>query len=138
MIKSAIILFLVLFLVYLPFSRTPDYFDSETIPALIEKRGAIIVASFQEAGKSYWIPIPTEKFKTKIGQRTEIIYELNQPEHAKLNQVWNYWLVPSELAFALGIFIVLLGVAYATTNKPDPSSLAEQLAYQNEHKSKYD
>ena len=138
MIKSAIILFLVLFLVYLPFSRTPDYFDSETIPALIEKRGAIIVASFQEAGKSYWIPLPTEKFKTKIGQRTEIIYELNQPEHAKLNQAWNYWLVPSELAFALGIFIVLLGVAYATTNKPDPSSLAEQLDYKKENTGKYD
>jgi hypothetical protein len=38
-------------------------------------------------------------------------------------------LVPSELAFALGIFVVLMGVAYATTNRPDPASLKEQLDY---------
>ena len=137
MIKSAIILFLSLFFVYLPFSRTPDYFDSEITPALIEQRGDMVFASFTEEDKKYLLKLPTEEFVSKIGQRVEIRYELNQPEHAKINQAWGYWWVPSELAFALGIFVVLMGVAYATTNRPDPVSLKEQLDYKKEDSGKY-
>ena len=137
MIKSSIILFLSLFFVYLPFSRTPDYFDSEITPALIERRGDKLVASFTEEGKRYLLRLPQEEFKSKIGERVEIRYELNQPEHAKINQAWGYWWVPQELAFALGIFIVLMGVAYATTNRPDPESLKEQLDYKKEDTGKY-
>jgi hypothetical protein len=137
MIKSAIILFLSLFFVYLPFSRTPDYFDSEITPALIEQRGNKIVASFTEDGKTYLLPLAKEMYKDKLGERVEIRYELNQPEHAKINEAWGYWWVPSELAFAAGIFIVLMGVAYATTNRPDPASLNEQLGYKKENNTKY-
>ncbi len=137
MIKSSIILFLSLFFVYLPFSRTPDYFDSEITPALIERRGDKLVASFTEEGKRYLLRLPQEEFKSKIGERVEIRYELNQPEHAKINQAWGYWWVPQELAFALGIFIVLMGVAYATTNRPDPVSLQEQLDFKKEDTGKY-
>ena len=137
MIKSSIILFLSLFFVYLPFSRTPDYFDSEITPALIEQRGDKLVASFTEEGKRYLLRLPLEEFKSKIGERIEIRYELNQPEHAKINQAWGYWWVPQELAFALGIFIVLMGVAYATTNRPDPVSLQEQLDFKKEDTGKY-
>ena len=137
MIKSAIILFLSLFFVYLPFSRTPDYFDSEITPALIEKRGNKIVASFTEDGKTYLLPLAKEMYKNKLGERVEIRYELNQPEHAKINEAWGYWWVPSELAFAAGIFIVLMGVAYATTHRPDPASLKEQLNFKKENATKY-
>ena len=137
MIKSAIILFCSLLLVYLPFSRTPDYFDSEITPALIELRGDKVVASFKEEGKIYLLSLPTDPYRTKIGKRVDIRYELNQPEHAKLNQAWNYWLVPGELAFAGGIFMVLLGVAYATTHRPDPVSLEEQIGYKKENSTKY-
>ena len=55
MIKSSILLFLTCFLLYLPFSRVPDYFDSETAPAIIEKdvvgSGTKIVAVYSEFGK---------------------------------------------------------------------------------------
>lgn len=137
MIKSAIILFLSLFFVYLPFSRTPDYFDSEITPALIEQRGNNVVASFTEDSKHYLLKLPTQEFQNKVGERIEIRYELSQPEHAKINQAWGYWWIPSELAFALGIFVVLVGVAYATTNRPDPESLKEQLEYKKENNTKY-
>ena len=122
---------------YLPFSRTPDYFDSETTPALIEQRGDRVVASFTEDGKNYLLPLPAAQYKSTIGDRIEIRYELNQPEHAKINKAWGYWWVPSELAFAAGIFIVLMGVAYATTHRPDPASLKEQLDYKKENNTKY-
>jgi len=137
MIKSAIILFLSLFFVYLPFSRTPDYFDSEITPALIVQRGDKIVASFTEDKKTYLLPLAKEVYQLKIGERVEIRYELNQPEHAKINKAWGYWLVPYELAFAAGIFLALMGVAYATTHRPDPASLKEQLDYKKENATKY-
>ena len=137
MFKSATILFLSLFFVYLPFSRTPDFFDSEITPALIEERGDSIIASFTEDGKVYLLKLPTKEFKSKIGQRVAIRYELNQPEYAIINQAWGYWWVPSELAFALGLFSVLMGVAYATTNRPDPASLKEQLNFKKENNGKY-
>ena len=137
MIKSATILFLSLFFIYLPFSRTPDYFDSEITPALIEQRGDQMVASFTEEGKTYLLRLPKEHYKNQIGKRVDIRYELNQPEHAKINQAWGYWWVPSELGFALGIFVVLMGVAYATTNRPDPDSLKEQLNFKKEQNTKY-
>jgi len=137
MIKSAIILFLSLFFVYLPFSRTPDYFDSEITPALIEQREGKIVAIFTEDKKTYLLPLSKEVYQSKLGERVEIRYELNQPEHAKINKAWGYWWVPSELAFAAGIFIVLMGVAYATTHRPDPASLSEQLNYKKENATKY-
>ena len=137
MIKSATILFLSLFFVYLPFSRTPDYFDSEITPALIEQREDKIVASFTEDKKTYLLSLSKEVYQSKIGERVEIRYELNQPEHAKINKAWGYWWVPSELAFAAGIFIALMGVAYATTHRPDAESLKEQLGYKKENNTKY-
>jgi hypothetical protein len=41
------------------------------------------------------------------------------------------------MAWAFGVFAVLLGIAYATTNKPHPNALAEQLNFKEENKTKY-
>lgn len=137
MIKSAIILFLSCFLVYLPFSRQPDYFDSETTPALIQKSGDSIVATYSEFGKAYLIKLDKSSYQNRIGEKIEVIYELREPANAKINTPWGYWFIQNELLWSFGIFVVLLGVAYATTHRPDPSSLAEQLNVKNEHKTKY-
>lgn len=137
MIKSVLILFIACFLTYLPFSRTPDYFDSDTTPALIEAKGDSLFAIFKEAGKVYRISIDPKDFQTRIGSRIEIRYELSAPEHAKVNQLIGYWLVPKELLGALSILIVLLIAAYATTHRPDPASLKEQIEFKKEDSGKY-
>jgi len=137
LIKSVLILFIACFLTYLPFSRTPDYFDSDTTPALIEAKGDSLFAVFKEAGKVYRISIDPKDFKTRIGSRIEIRYELSAPEHAKVNQLIGYWLVTKELLGALSILIVLLIAAYATTHRPDPASLKEQIEFKKEDSGKY-
>lgn len=137
MIKSAIILFLVCYLIYLPYSRVPDFVDSETAPATIVAKGDSVVALYSEFGKSYALALDKQQYANKIGQRIEVIYELSHPEKAAINQIWGYWLIEKELAWSFGIFAVLLGVAFATTNKPHPDALAEQLSYKEEVKSKY-
>ncbi len=138
MLKSAIILFVVCFLLYLPFSREPDYFDSETAPATIKLLEGKLVAEYSEYGKYYFIKIDSVTYYNRIGERVEVIYELREPAQAKINKLWGYWLIPVELAWSIGIFTVLLGVAYATTHRPHPSAIAEQLKGAEGPKKKYE
>lgn len=77
-------------------------------------------------------------YKDKIGQQVEVIYELSHPEKSAINKAWGYWFIGTEMAWAFGVFSVLLGVAYATTNKPHPDALAEQLSYKEAPKTKYE
>ena len=94
-------------MVYLPFSRTPDYFDSEVTPALIEAKSDSVFAVFKESGKTYRVQLDQKRFQSNIGSRIEIRYELSAPEHAKVNQIIGYWLEPKELLGALSILIFL-------------------------------
>ena len=138
MIKSVLILFIFCFLSYLPFSRTPDYFDSVTTPALIETKNGKVQAVFQESGKIYQVVLDPSSYQSKIGSRIEIRYELSAPQHAKLNQAIGYWLEPKELLGAFFILIVLLIAAYATTHRPDAASLKEQIEFKKEDTGKYE
>lgn len=137
MIKSAVILFLTCFFLYLPFSREPDYFDSETTPATIVSKGQLVVAVYKEFGKPYELKLNKLIYGPKVGQRIEVRYELSHPEKAVINQAWGYWFIGKEMAWTFGIFVVLLGAAYATTNQPHPDALSEQLSYKQENKTKY-
>ena len=122
---------------YLPFSRTPDYFDSDITPALIEAKNDSVFAVFKESGKHYHVALDPSTYQSKIGSRIEIRYELSAPQHAKINQVIGYWLEPKELLGAICILIVLLIAAYATTHRPDAASLKEQIEFKKEDTGKY-
>ena len=137
MIKSVLLLFIACFICYLPFSRTPDYFDSDITPALIESKNGGIFAVFQEAGKQYQVALDPSIYQSKIGSRIEIRYELSAPQHAKLNQAIGYWLEPKELLGAFLILIVLLIAAYATTHRPDAAALKEQIEFKKKDTGKY-
>ncbi len=137
MIKSVLILFIACFIVYLPFSRTPDYFDSDVTPALIEVKSDSVFAVFKESGKTYRVQLDQKRFQSSIGSRIEIRYELSAPEHAKVNQIIGYWIEPKELIGAILILLVLLIAAYATTHQPDAASLKEQIEFKKEDTGKY-
>jgi len=124
-------------MVYLPFSRTPDYFDSDITPALIEAKSDSVFAVFKESGKTYRVQLDQKRFQSSIGSRIEIRYELSVPEHAKVNQIIGYWLEPKELIGAILILLVLLIAAYATTHQPDAASLKEQIEFKKEDTGKY-
>ena len=137
MIKAALILFFSCFLLYLPFSREPDYFDSESAPATVVQEGDSIVAKYNEFGKPFQIKLDPIHYRSKIGTRIEVVYELSHPQKAAVNKIWGYWLLPNELAWSFGVFAVLLGVAYATTHRPHPNAIAEQLKAEEGPKTKY-
>ncbi len=124
-------------MVYLPFSRTPDYFDSDITPALIEAKSDSVFAVFKESGKIYRVQLDQHIYQTSVGSRIEIRYELSAPEHAKVNQLIGYWLEPKEILGAICILLILLIAAYATTHRPDPNALKEQIEFKKEDTGKY-
>ena len=99
---------------------------------------AFDVGGHIEYGKLYTIQVDSLTYHSRIGARVEVIYELREPAHAKINQAWRYWIIPEELAWSFGAFVVLLGVAYATTHRPHPSAIAEQLKGADAPKKKYE
>ena len=141
MIKSALLLFLTCFLLCLPFSRVPDYFDSEMAPGIIIKQEAgprtKIMAVYSEYGKEYKLELDSVQYASKIGEKVELIYALSDPQKAVVSKFWGYWLIPIELAWSFGGFAALLAIAYATTHKPHPSAIAEQLKGEEAPKKKY-
>ena len=120
----------------------PDYFDSETAPGMIIKEVAgtrtKIMAVYSEYGKEYKLELDSAEYASKIGKKLEVIYELSNPQKAVVNKCWGYWLIPNELAWSFGGFAALLAIAYATTHKPDPSAIAEQLKGEVAPKKKYE
>jgi hypothetical protein len=120
----------------------PDYFDSETAPGIIVKEaimsGTKIVAVYSEFGKEYKIILDSAEYASKIGEKLELIYELSNPQKAVVKKFWGYWLIPIELAWSFGGFTALLAIAYATTYKPHPSAIAEQLKGDDAPKKKYE
>jgi hypothetical protein len=120
----------------------PDYFDSETAPGIIIKEGSgpgtKIMAQYSEYGKYYKIELDSAEYAAKIGEKLELIYELSDPQKAVVNKFWGYWLIPIELAWSFGGFAALLAIAYATTYRPHPSAIAEQLKSDDAPKKKYE
>lgn len=100
-------------------------------------QGDSLFAVFNESGKGFKVPLDQKTFQSKIGSRIEIRYELSAPEHAKVNQLIGYWVEPKELLGAVCILLVLLIAAYATTHRPDPASLKEQIEFKKEDTGKY-
>jgi len=96
------------------------------------------VAVYSEYGKAYKLELDSADYASKIGQKLIIIYELSVPEKAVVNKWWGYWLIPTELAWSFGGFSALLAIAYATTHKPHPSAIAEQLKSDDAPKKKYE
>jgi hypothetical protein len=120
----------------------PDYFDSETAPGIIIKEGSgpgtKVMALYSEYGKDYKIELDSAEYASKIGEKLVIVYELSDPQKAVVNKFWGYWLIPIELAWSFGGFAALLAIAYATTHKPHPSAIAEQLKSEDAPKKKYE
>ena len=96
------------------------------------------MAAYSEYGKPYLLTLNKPDFINRIGEKVQVIYELREPAHAKINKPWGYWFLKDELGWSFGIFVVLLGVAYATTHRPHPDALKEQLNFKQEQKTKYD
>lgn len=143
MYKGILILYLVCFGCYLLFTRQPDYFDGEKVPAIIQRQiglsdgKPVLKAVFNTGTKEFSIN-PDYLFRNiSEGQKLTVIYETGTPEKAAVYAFWGYWITWGELVMSVVLCFLLFQIAVSVTNNPSPESLAEQLGYKEEKKKKY-
>jgi hypothetical protein len=144
MYKFISILYLVIFSLYVWFSRQPDYFDGEFAPATIvivkdsTSQKQVAKASFTVGKMAYQVDADYLFRSYKSGEKVEVIYELSNPKKAAVYAFWGYWLTLGELIASIVMWLVLFQIAVGITKNPTPEALLEQLDYIPEKKTKYD
>ena len=127
------ILFFVVYLLYVLFSRQPDFFDGEMYRATIhhthgslhQKGSTIAVYSIDHRNDTISADYPFTSFAE--GEKVKIIYEAAAPENASLYSVWGYWLRWKELLSFIVMFVFFYLIAVNITSNPTPESLLEEL-----------
>ena len=126
------ILFLVIYPLYLLFTREPDFFDGEMYRADIHhtkdsagKEKMIAVYSIEGNAYSIAADYPLRSFTE--GESVPIIYEASAPEKGSLFSVWGYWIRWKELLSFIVMFVFFYLIATNITSNPTPESLLEEL-----------
>jgi len=116
-----------LFLLYL-YTRVPDYFDGETITAIVkfDKKTNVSSASYTIATKQYTINADYPLRQLKEGESVELIYNPSKPEIAAVYSLWGYWFTWGELIMSVVLLLGLYKLATSITQNPAEDTLTEQ------------
>jgi hypothetical protein len=142
--KGIFILYLVCFGCYLLFTRQPDYFDGDRVPAtiIVAKDSAtgkfIHLAEFSNGYQDFRVKADYYLRSWKQGEKTEVIYETEHPEKAAVYSFWGYWIGLGELIASILFIIASYQIAVSITKNPTPEALIEQLDYKEPNKPRYD
>jgi len=142
--KGIFILYVVCFGTYLMFTRQPDYFDGEKVPAtiFIEKDSLspkmMAVAEFSNGFENFRVKADYYFRNWKNGEKTEVIYESEHPEKGAIYGFWGYWISLGELLGSILFIVVGYQAAVSITKNPSPEALNEQLNYKEPNKPRYD
>lgn len=132
MLKNVIILFIIVYPLYVLFTRMPDYFDGEFSRAVIHhvtdssgnKRMHIVYSSEKII---YSVPADYLFRSYNEGTSVPIIYETAVPANASLYSVWGYWIRWQEVLSFTVMFVLFYFLAVNITSNPTPESLLEEL-----------
>ncbi len=132
-LKNVVILFLVIYPLYVLFTREPDFFDGEMYRAIIHhvsdavtnKKTAVAVYAIEHHTDTITADYPFLSFAE--GEKVKIIYEAAMPENASLYSVWGYWIRWKELLSFVVMFSFFYMLAVSITSHPTPESLLEEL-----------
>jgi hypothetical protein len=139
--KTLLILYVVIFSLYVLFTRVPDYFDGELI------KGVVAEAAFSKETNSpllvieYNVGSETRQYKThmwflkkyKPGQLVTIIYNPEHPSIASIYAFIGYWIRWPELIFT-SIFFVILFIASKAIAGNSSGGLVSGEEFKNERK----
>ncbi|HVX50371.1 MAG TPA: hypothetical protein VHB48_09440 [Chitinophagaceae bacterium] len=139
--KTVVIIYLVIFALYILFTRTPDIFDSDTAAAIIhyakDTTGASIpFANYKVGDKSLKLDARYLFRDYYDGDTCTIRYSTTRPEVAAVDAVWGYWLTWRELIASIVLAIVLWQMAKAITRNPTPEGLLSELEDDGSRESK--
>ncbi|WP_447642264.1 MULTISPECIES: DUF3592 domain-containing protein [Chitinophagaceae] len=148
MYKSITIIFIACFLVYLPFSRTPDVFDSVKTEGVgvdqldsISGKQKVFIQYTTNDKKTYTFDPSYLFLQYKVGEKVPVLYEESHPQKAAVDRIWGYWVSWKEILSSLVIYFLLFQLSLAMVKNPAPESEKEQEEYNNrpyKKRSKYD
>ncbi len=143
MYKIAIIVFIACYSLYAVFTRRPDYFDGNIIPAKIHfikdslSANQIPLAVYSVDGKTYRA-VAGYLFKNYTeNQEIKIIYEAANPAQGAIYGWWGYWIRWQELIPSIIIFALLFFSSLSITNNQTEDSKIAQKNYVALKKNKY-
>ena len=131
--KAIIPFYIVCFVLYIFFTRQPDYLDGEFTTGTVHfaedtaLKHVIAKASFGVDTGYYLINATYPLWKFTEGEKVNIIYEAANPQQAAVYSWWGYWIKWDELVVSILIPVVFLFAANAITSNPSPEALIEQM-----------
>lgn len=143
MYKGIFILYLVCFGCYLLFTRQPDFFDGERVPATIHlvkdsaSANVIPQAIYHDGYKVYAIDARYVFRTWNEGDQLLVIYETDNPASATVYRLWGYGITWGELLASVVLCIALFQVAVTVTRNPSAESVLEQMETGKEKKRRY-
>jgi len=140
MLKLLLSLYFISYFCYIFYTRTPDYFDGETIAATnnINPTTQKATASFTISSKTYTIDTYYPFRQLKQGEKIQIIYLPSKPETAVVYSFWGYWITWGELLMSIILLLLLYQLAVSITYNPTQEAILDQVAIEDLPKSKYD
>lgn len=114
------------------FTRRPDYFDGQAIPAIIHfqkdisKEKIVPFAYYQTGGRMYAIDAAYLFKNYRENEQIKIIYEASNPAQAGIYSWWGYWLRWQELLSSLIIYSILFYAAITITKKDGDNEMPVQ------------
>ena len=144
MFKAALLVYITCFGLYILFSRQPDYFDGEIVPAVIHFTTDSIsgesqpVAVFSDGRQTHQAAAAYPLRRLEEGNRVLVIFERSQPDYAAVYSWWGYWLTWGEILFSAVLMFAMYKIATSVTDNPSPESLVEQMEYKPRKRRKYE
>ncbi|MEO8713003.1 MAG: hypothetical protein ABI405_12805 [Parafilimonas sp.] len=132
MYKKIIPFYIICFVLYVLFSRHPDFQDGEITSGNIhyikdstQKTVAKAIFSIHKLQDTISAAYPLRYLKE--GQNVKIIYETSDPSKAAVYAWWGYWFQWDEISESIFITVILLYSAKAITAKPALKAEGEEL-----------
>ncbi len=135
MLRISIVLYFIILLLYIFFSRQPDYFDSELTTATIHLTENGIAKAYFTVN-NHLISIDATAKHYKNGDKVIVIYENATPQKGKIYSWWNYWINIKELILSSLLFFVTFFAAKSITKNTSTESIIKHTPL--ERKRKYD
>ncbi|MFY7965418.1 MAG: hypothetical protein ACOVO1_11005 [Chitinophagaceae bacterium] len=139
MIKLLFTLYFTCYFCYIFYTRVPDYFDGETVEAIIKIDAVnnLPKAVYTINKKVYEIDVKYPFRNLKAGESVTIIYQANQPEKAAVYSLWGYWFTWNELIMSVVLLFGLYKLATSIVQNPTAEALIDQMEKEDEPIRKY-
>ena len=127
LLKVILPFYFICLLLYIFFTRQPDYADGEFANAVIHYINKTPNAVFIINKRTYSINAAYVLRRLNEDENVTVIYETSNPSAAAVYKWWGYWLQWDEIIASMLIPLLLYYAAKQITGNPTPEALIEEL-----------